>query len=163
MEVSEYNEAVKNHSDSVYRFVLRQLGCADLASDVIQDTFEKLWLQRHQVERKSVKSWLFTIAYRIMIDYIRKNKTRSAFVNNAQKEILLDGSVQNADLKHTLEVAFEQLSPQQKSVLLLRDYEGYDYVSIAQILQLTEPQVKVTLYRARIKMKRILVDLKIHL
>ena len=62
------------------------------------------------------------------------------------------------NLSQTLNNALAQLSEVQRSVVLLRDYEGYTYDEIAQITQLTESQVKVYIFRARKKLQQILVS-----
>ena len=56
-------------------------------------------------------------------------------------------------LKEILNQGLEQLPEIQKTVLLLRDYEGYDYLEIGEITQLTESQVKVYIFRARTFLK----------
>ena len=74
MTVGEYNKAVDAHADSLYRFVLKNLRDSAMAEDIIQDTFEKLWMKLEEVSALKVKSYLFTTAYHTMIDYIRKEK-----------------------------------------------------------------------------------------
>ncbi len=65
------------------------------------------------------------------------------------------------ELQDLLEVALSTLSTTQKSILLLRDSEGYDYKEIGEILKLNESQVKVYLFRARKKIKKYLKDLTV--
>jgi RNA polymerase sigma-70 factor (ECF subfamily) len=62
-------------------------------------------------------------------------------------------SSQYSDIKEILNQGLEQLPEIQKTVLLLRDYEGYDYLEIGEITQLTESQVKVYIFRARTFLK----------
>jgi RNA polymerase sigma-70 factor (ECF subfamily) len=65
------------------------------------------------------------------------------------------------EVKEILDKCLESLPPIQRSILLLRDLEGYDYKEIGGILDLTESQVKVYLFRARQKLKDKLKDLTI--
>ena len=74
MTVREYNKAVDAYADNLYRFILKNLKNAAMAEDIIQDTFEKLWMKLEEVSALKVKSYLFTSAYHTMIDYIRKEK-----------------------------------------------------------------------------------------
>ena len=69
--------------------------------------------------------------------------------------------VKTNDLKSVLAHSLELLSDVQKSILLLRDYEGHSYDEIAEILQISESQVKVYLFRARQKMKEYLKDINL--
>ena len=149
MNAKEYNICVKEHSDAVYRFILKNLRHEADAEDVVQIAFEKLWLNHEKVALQSAKSFLFTTAYRAMIDLIRKNK-RTAYDEN-----IPDSQIRNKgeqyELKEILDKGLATLSEIQRSVLLLRDYEGYDYREIGEIIGLNESQVKVYIFRARQK------------
>ena len=65
----------------------------------------------------------------------------------------LSHSNQYSDLEEVLESAVENLPEDQKAVVMLRDYEGYSYKEIADITKLSESQVKVYIYRARVYLK----------
>ena len=62
------------YADNAYRFVVKQLRDEASAQDIIQDVFEKVWLKRKEISFEKCKSYLFTSAYRTMVDLIRKNK-----------------------------------------------------------------------------------------
>ncbi len=151
MTVEEYNKAVDAHADNLFRFILKNLRDHAMAEDIIQDTFEKLWVKLEDVNALKVKSYLFTSAYHTMIDYIRKEK-RNMFVDPAT---LYEGSEADhySDLGEVLERAVQNLPSDQKAVVMLRDYEGYAYKEIAEITGLSEAQVKVYIYRARVYLK----------
>ena len=151
MTVEEYNRAVDAYADNLYRFVLKNLKNDAMSSDIIQDTFEKLWMKLEEVNALKVKSYLFTSAYHTMIDYIRKEK-RYIDVDPADMYELSD-SDQYSDLGEVLERAVQNLPEDQRSVVMLRDYEGYSYREIAEITDLSESQVKVYIYRARVYLK----------
>ena len=124
----------------------------EAAKDVVQESFEKLWANRKKVDSDKSKSYLFTIAYHTMIDDIRKNKRNVEFVAETNGDESYDE--QYSDLNELLHRAAERLPDIQKSVLLLRDYEGYSYDEIGEITGLNESQVKVYIYRARLHMKQ---------
>ena len=151
MTVVDYNRSVDQFSDPVFRFVLKNIQDEEKAQDVVQDTFEKLWVNYERVDGKKVKSWIFTTAYHTMIDQIRKDKKQGDFENVDQGKYAHDE--QYSDLKEILNEAITRLPADQKSVLMLRDYEGYSYKEIAEITNLSEPQVKVYIYRARVFLK----------
>jgi RNA polymerase sigma-70 factor (ECF subfamily) len=154
----EYNDCVTLYADNVYRFILKNLRREDDARDVVQSAFEKLWKNRSAVDPVKSKSYLFTIAYHQMIDQLRKEKRielRSAF---REETMVSDKPV--SQLKKALESALARLNETQRSLVLLKDYEGYSYVEIGQITGLTESQVKVYLHRARIQLKNYLVSLE---
>ena len=146
-----YNECVDNFADGVYRFIVKNIRHTEDAQDIVQSAFEKLWVNREQVLPEKAKSYLFTVAYHQMIDHIRKSNKMPLSdeasiphqpINQAQTE-----------LKALLMRAVNELNPTQKSLVLLKDYEGYSYQEIAEIMNLSDSQVKVYLHRARIILK----------
>lgn len=147
MTVKEYNETVDLYADNLYRFILKNIKDEEKAQDIVQDTYEKMWLKVNDLESKNAKSYMFTTAYHTMINYIRKDKKQSDFLEiNANN---LSHSGQYTDLKEVLNEALTKLPEMQRSVILLRDYEGYNYTEIGEITGLTESQVKVYIFRAR--------------
>jgi RNA polymerase sigma factor (sigma-70 family) len=159
MTVTEYNIIVDNYADGVYRFILKNVKNSDVAKDIIQDTFEKLWIKVEDIEFEKAKSYLFTAAYHTYIDYIRKEKRIVGF-EKADRRSMVD-ETEYKGIQEILDKAVDKLPEQQKAVVMLRDYEGYSYKEIAEITRLSEDQVKVYIYRARIFLKEHLksVDL----
>ena len=156
MTEREYNECVNLYADNVYRFILKNLGHMEDAKDVVQGAFEKLWINRDKVEHERSKSYLFTVAYNHMIDHIRKNKRISLKEEFADSARGVTGH--RNDTKRILNEALAKLSDQQRSLVLLKDYEGYSYEEIGQITNLNESQVKVYLHRARLQLREYIVS-----
>jgi RNA polymerase sigma factor (sigma-70 family) len=151
MTVKEYNMSVEAHADSVYRFIRADLRDDDRANDIVQDSYEKLWRHVAEIEYNVAKSWLFSTAYHAMIDIIRKEKRIVKIEESHESSLLTDS--QYSDLNEVLHAALEKLPEQQKSVVLLRDYEGYSYQEIGEITGLSEAQVKINIYRGRMALK----------
>ncbi|MES1222934.1 MAG: RNA polymerase sigma factor [Bacteroidota bacterium] len=156
MTEKEYNECVHQYSDNVYRFILKNLRHTEDARDVVQTAFEKLWRNRQEVESAKSKSYLFTVAYHQMIDHIRKVKRIHLKEEFNETTSVINKPANN--LKKVLEQALDTLSETQRSLVLLKDYEGYSYEEIGAITGLNESQVKVYLYRARMLLKSYLVS-----
>ncbi len=154
MTVEEYNQSVDQFSDGLYRFILNNIKDAEKARDIIQDTYEKLWRKLETVSSEKVKSYLFTTAYHTMIDLLRKEKWSTDF--NTVNRDSYSHTDQYSDLNEILHEAIERLPEDQRSVIMLRDYEGYSYQEIAEITGLTESQVKVYIYRGRLFLKNYL-------
>lgn len=132
----------------------------DDTKDIVQETFVKLWEQGGGVDKTKVKSWLFTTSYRLTLAYFRKNKTKST-LDLEELSKTVDENYDNFDLKGIINQSLLLLSELQKSVLMLKDYEGYAYNEIANILDISEDSVKVHLFRARKKIKEHIKDLKL--
>ncbi|WP_431212442.1 RNA polymerase sigma factor [Puia sp. P3] len=149
---------MRQYADNVYRFILKNLRQEEDARDVVQSSFEKLWSNRHSVDTEKSKSYLFTIAYHQMIDHLRKSKRVQLRDEFREEMRIADRPVHQ--LKRTLENALSRLNETQRSLVLLKDYEGYSYNEIGQITGLNESQVKVYLHRARIQLRNYLVSLE---
>ena len=158
MTEKDYNDCVRLYADNVYRFILKNLRQEEDARDVVQSAFEKLWKNREVVEVEKSKSYLFTIAYHQMIDHLRKVKR--VHLRDEFREEVRVSTAPVPHLKKALEEALARLNETQRSLVLLKDYEGYSYSEIGQITGLNESQVKVYLHRARIQLKTYLVKLE---
>ena len=156
MTAKEYNNCVNLYADGVYRFIYKNIKHEDDAKDIVQTAFEKLWRNREQVENEKVKSDLFTVAYNQMIDHLRKN-SRVSYQEEFKEELKI-GYQASANTKKILMEALNQLSPTAKSLVMLKDYEGYSYEEIGKIMDLNESQVKVYLHRARLALRNYLVS-----
>lgn len=154
MTVKEYNRSVEEYSDYVYRFILSSIRDEDRANDIVQDTYEKLWRNVLEVSYPVAKSWLFTTAYHTMIDMIRKESRMSSIEENNGYDLIEESHY--SDLNEILHMALERLPEIQKSLILLRDYEGYSYREIGEITGLTEAQVKINIYRGRVALKNFI-------
>ena len=152
MTVQDYNRAVDLFSDGVFRFVLKNIRDDEKARDIVQESFEKLWIKRDSIDGNKVKSYLFSTAYHTLIDMIRKGKRETAYENVSKPELLHED--QYSDLNEILHNAIRKLPESQRAVIMLRDYEGYSYEEIAEITGLNESQVKVYIYRARMFLKQ---------
>ena len=147
MTVSEYNQSVKDFADRLYRFALKNLNDTDLAKDFVQDAYEKLWMRIDQVDNNKVKSYLFRTVVNAQIDRSRRAKLQqnhlaSLDVNPTQEHTFFD-------VQEKIDEGVNRLTEIQRTVLTLRDYEGYSYHEIAEMTDLSEDQVKVYIFRAR--------------
>lgn len=134
---------------------------SDDSRDIVQDAYTKLWENRKAVEFSKSKAWLFTTAHNGLINFLKKQGRTSFFEEGKLDRMNPVSESHRFEVKEILEKCLEVLPPVQRSILLLRDLEGYDYKEIGEILDLTESQVKVYLFRARQKLKDNLKDLTI--
>ncbi len=156
MTEKDYNHCVTQYADNVYRFILKNLGHAEDARDVVQTAFEKLWINREQVEAERSRSYLFTVAYNQMIDHIRKQK-RVVLKADFTAETLVTRRQPSGNTARMLQEALARLNDTQRSLVMLKDYEGYSYEEIGQITGLSASQVKVYLHRARLQLRDYIV------
>jgi RNA polymerase sigma-70 factor (ECF subfamily) len=158
MTEKEYNDCVNLYADNVYRFIVKNLRHEEDARDVVQSAFEKLWRNREDVDPAKCKSYLFTVAYHQMIDQVRKVKRIQL-----KEEFNENVSVQHKEVNNVRKIlneALARLSETQRSLVMLKDYEGYSYEEIGRIMNLSDSQVKVYLHRARLQLKEYLVKVE---
>jgi len=145
MNIQEFNQAVDQLADGLYRFALKSINDNDMAHDFVQDAFEKLWIKLETVE--NAKSYLFTTVYHAIVDHSRKEQRNRTFASQVEQNP--SHELQSFDLHEILNKGLSELSEIQRNVVLLRDYEGYSYQEIGEMTDLSEQQVKVYIFRAR--------------
>jgi len=157
MTRDEYNKCVQHFADGLFRFVLSNIRNRELAEDIVQESFVKVWEKRDEIPKEKAKPYLFTTAYHTLLDQI-KSKDFAASVTQEAALLVYDRGREDSypDVQEILHKALATLPKAQASAILLRDYEGYSYEEIGAILGLTESQVKVYIFRGRTALKKYL-------
>lgn len=151
MDALSYNEIVDKYSGNVYGFILKSIRDEETSKDIVQESFERLWKNKETIDSEKAKSYLFTTAYHLLVDFTRKAK-REKIIDQADINTYYHSNTYS-DLSEVLNHAIDKLSEQSKQLVLLRDYEGYSYDEIGKICNLSESQVKVYIFRARKQLK----------
>ena len=157
MTLDQYNKSVDLYSDNLYRFILKNIKDNDTAKDIVQESYVRMWERVKEISYEKAKSYLFTTAYHTMIDHIRKNQ-RLTSMEGTYDSKYQDHNTFN-DLKEIINDAVAKLPEIQRTVILLRDYEGYAYDEIGEVTGLSESQVKVYIFRARVFLKQYIGSL----
>lgn len=159
MKEAEYNKVVSECADALYRFSHKLTREDDFSCDLVQDCFLKLWEYKGHI--KNPKSFLFSILYHLFLDDTRRKNVQNKYEIEIKRNVCcepyeIDKQIDRMEKKEQLDVALEALPEIQKSVVLLRDYEGYTYEEIGEITGLNEAQVKTYIFRARVNLKKTL-------
>lgn len=151
MKRSKYNDIARQYADNLYKFVLFHLRDEATSQDIVQEAFLKLWEKRKEVDEDKAVKWLFVTARNLYLNYIRHKNV----VHNYKDRVEITAYVENTHFENNDMIAhcLENMPEIQKTVMLLRDLEGYDYKSIGEIAGISESQVKVYLFRARKKFR----------
>ena len=158
MRRHEYNNLIDELGAQLYRYAFHFMRNEEDAKDIVQDVFEKLWINRKKIDLERVKSWLYKCTHNAMINFLNK-KSRTRYMDSQslpERPSMPDSTFESQQM---VERIVNILPPVQKSIILLRDIEGYSYDDIGQILDLSPSQVKVYLFRARMKIKKQLKGL----
>jgi RNA polymerase sigma factor (sigma-70 family) len=158
MDVEAYSRSVKDHSDGLFRYVVKHLRDRDEAKDIVQECFLRLWMRLDQVAVTGARSYLFTTAHHLVVDRTRRRKRVDRY--DAGHEHVHTTQQPKAGLGDAIDRALAHLTPLQRSLILLRDREGHSYQDVATITGLDMTQVKVYLFRARKAMQAQLGSLE---
>lgn len=149
MSEKEYKKIIELYSDGVFAYLVKNLQDRDSSKDILQDTFLSLWNNKEKIEKDKVKNWLFVTAHNNMLKNFRYNKVRE---NDIQSDTPI---YSNSDNRQLLDYLLEQLSEKMRQCLMLKEWQGFSVKEIAEILQLSESDVKVNIFRAKLKLKEI--------
>ena len=142
--------------NELYRLALRITMNAAEAEDVVQETMMKVWNRREQWEQiESIEAFCLTICRNLSLDKVRRmdNQTQSLDASYDPKDQHVASNPEEQavqrDRIQLVRQLINQLPEKQRSCMQLRDMEGKSYKDIAAILDITEEQVKINIFRAR--------------
>ncbi len=161
MTTEQYEALFHKMRDKLYRFALRFVREPGAAEDVVQDVMFKLWQKRQEADSiENLEAWLMVLTRNRALDVLRKEKENKVDVDEAygisDKDPIADRQLENADLMQQLHSCMDQLPDKQKQVFHLREIEQMTYEEICQITGFHLDDVKVSLFRARKHMQRML-------
>ena len=150
--------------DKLFRLALRITLDRAEAEDVVQDTMIRVWNKRDEWQQfESVEAYCLIVAKNLAIDRSQKKDAQNVeltpeMAEEADTSGPYDRLVNNERMKiiHRL---IDELPEKHRLIMQLRDIEGESYKDIAKVLQLTEEQVKVNLFRARQKVKQRYIEI----
>ena len=162
MQVSEEFEECRKQA---FALALRLLNNRDDALEVVQASIEKgiNHANAPALDHPEFKPWLFTVVRNKSIDILRHQQRvrkveHEEYHTSAPLSTEPDKSLQQMQLKESLEQAINELNMQQKEIILLRDYHNFSYADIAKILGIANGSVMSRLHRARMALREILIE-----
>lgn len=145
----------------IYRFVLIKVSNKQVAEDLTQEIFLKVW--QHLVDKKDIRSFqsfIFRIAYNSVVDHYRQNNKQELPLDYAnENEDLSTDDASDIDQKIDSDVLLQkirELKPEYQEVLLLRYIESLSIDEIAEITQKEKNNIRVLIHRALNKLKEII-------
>lgn len=176
-----HQEALEKLYQRYYRpvllFILRIVQDRDMAEDLVQETFIRVYNNRESWQpRSKFTSWLYRIARNLCIDEKRRYWNRLVHMDSQYSDSNVNNPVSPLERaeddtgdarnhfaskidEETIKKAINQLSPEQREVIILNKYQGMSYIEIADILGATPESIKQRAYRAHLKLRQILQPL----
>jgi RNA polymerase sigma-70 factor, ECF subfamily len=152
-----FHEIVEHYEGRLRVLAYQLLRDADEMNDALQDTFVKAWRGLPEFRGESaLGTWLYRICYRICLDRLRRDHVRPAGEQLADELPDTTDDFAGLALREQVSAALGRLPAEQRAVLLLVDREGYDYGSVAEVLEVPVGTVASRLSLARAAMRRLL-------
>jgi RNA polymerase sigma-70 factor, ECF subfamily len=174
-----YRELLGRYQRPVFSLVYRMVRDRELAEDIAQETFVKVFNHLGSYNPKyKFSSWIFKIASNLAIDHLRKKEPETISLDgsrNAQTAEQMEATritvesrdenpeefVMAKELGAEIEVAIGELRPEYRTAVLLRHVEGRPYEEIAEIMDIPLGTVKTYIHRARTELKVSLAHLRV--
>ena len=152
--------------NELFRLALRITLNRVEAEDIVQDTLIKVWDRRFEWENiDSIAAFSLTVCRNLSLDRLRKKENSNDSLEDVNiAEPVASSNPQDRmiqeDRVSLVRQIIDSLPEKQRSCMQLRDFEGKSYKEIAQVLDITEEQVKVNIFRARqmVKQKYLKLD-----
>jgi len=152
----------------IYNFIVRYTGSRDLAQDLLQETFTRVWFAAHSFNQASgnFKGWLYTIALNIARSELAKKRYAYHYLEVSEipasdepanpRAEEPDTELEHADLQDTVAKALGQLSPLLREIVILKHYQQLKFSEIAEMTQTPEGTLKARFHRALAQLKELL-------
>ncbi|MDF2904434.1 MAG: subfamily polymerase sigma-24 subunit [Bacillus sp. (in: firmicutes)] len=154
-----FSSLVTRYKRQVFRHAFAMVNDRMEAEDISQEAFVKAYFSISKLNNEyGFVSWLTRIVSNLCYDRIKK-KEKTVPLGNGEKDLLLStySSHNQSQMRMTLQEAMQELSIEYRTVLVLREVEGYSYNEMAEILHIPLGTVKSRLSAARELLKKELV------
>jgi RNA polymerase sigma-70 factor (ECF subfamily) len=166
MDLPEFKAKVYPLKDKLFRFAKRMMDQAEEAEDIVQEVFVRLWNRRDKLnEYRSVEALAMITAKNLCLDKIKSRRFQVENMDNHRlfiERIPMTTIEDHSELVKNIQAAMRLLPEQQRMILHLRDIEGYSYEEMSRIMEMNENAIRVTLSRARKRIREMLINSKIY-
>ena len=166
MDDVKYIELITKLRDTIYRLARSIIGDDAEAEDVMQDIFERVWKARDKVlSCNNPQAYICRMTRNLAIDHQRAKRFKQLFTKEEEKQLAMSDGNKDASINDMATLTLkliQQLPEPQRTIIHLRDIEGYEMADIAEIVERDEPTVRVALSRARKSIRLQLIEIINH-
>ena len=159
MTKKEFQNIYNQYFDNIRRYLYYHSNNTELATDIAQETFIKVWEKNFTYEENKIKSLLYKIAHDLLISYFRKQKHAQTYINEIQfsfKNETFADDLEYLELKQNYEKRLSQLPEKQRITFLMSRIDGLTYKEIAERLEISVKAVEKRMSLALADLKKIL-------
>lgn len=143
--------------ESLFAFIYTRIRSVELAKDLVQDSFSKLWLHRRTLNaNQGCKAYLFRIADRLLIDYYRKRSSQKKYQH--EQKFVPNSTKTDLDLQITLQNCINELPDKLREVFVLSRYRGFTYAEISEVCHISIKTVESRMSKALKQLRIVLTD-----
>ena len=156
MTAQEFQKIYKTHVKQIRNFIYYRSGNPDIADDITQETFIKLWEKQFQIKDKEVKSLLYKIANDKFLDQVRKQKLAIDYSDELRFKFKegIEATKDNEATKQKCEKALSILTEKERTVFLMNKKDEIPYIEIATCLNISVKAVEKRMKQAIDKLKQ---------
>jgi len=161
MQEISFRDDILPLKDKLFRLALRITFDRAEAEDIVQDTMIRVWNKREEWSQfGSIEAYCIAVARNLAIDRSQKKEAQNLQITPEMEDVREERSMSpyeqfvSDERMHIIHQLISKLPEKQRLIMQLRDIEGASYKEIAKVLDLTEEQVKVNLFRARQKIRQ---------
>jgi RNA polymerase sigma-70 factor (ECF subfamily) len=160
MKENSFRHTVLPLRDKLFRLALRITLNREDAEDIVQETLIRVWRQMQQEDIDNVEALAMTICRNLSIDCTeRRERLNISFDSDLHDQpdhaSAADANIRRTEQQEQVNQMLNCLPEKQRTALQLRDIEGRPYREIANVMQISESDVKVNIFRARQKLKEL--------
>lgn len=148
---AEFDRIFNSWYDPVRNFIYYKTGDVQVAQDIAQETFLRIWEKRNDIKTETVKNLLFTIANNLFLNRLEHQKVSFKFANNYQGKTVAEAPDYELEMKefdHTLQRALADLDEKKRTVFLMNRIDEFTYNEIAENLGLSVKAVEKRMEKA---------------
>ncbi|MFB4167814.1 RNA polymerase sigma factor [Virgibacillus sp. JSM 102003] len=160
MKRSIFTDLFEAYQLPLYRYLLQMSRNKQVAEELLQETFYRAMISLEVKNMAQAKAWLFKVARNLFIDWTRKSKSEQLMVERIQLERADNNNIgnpeeqlENLTKQVHIEEVLSRLPERMRTILYIREIQGFTYQEVATAMNLSVSQVKTTLFRARKKFR----------
>ena len=159
---SAVNQLIDLWQKRVYNMAFKMMGDHDKSMDIVQKTFIKMYKSLAQLkDKQKFKSWLYRIVVNYCKDDLRKvtrtEPIQDMVLNFQDRERAPQETIEQTELKDVMLSALQKIPEEQKTIIIMKEYEGFKFHEIADTLNISINTAKSRMYYGLKSMRKVLL------